>query len=649
MNPLLPLVLGSLKALLLVLVAAGAALTLRRRPARLRAVVWGTALAGCLIIPLVAPLLPSWSLPVPEGIARLVTPKETVTTVDVRLDQPRFNAPHAAIRAPEIAASEPIVRSRRVNWTSIFLSVWAIGAALMLARLGIGLWRMTRAIRRARPVEDHHWLAMLADARDQTGCRRRVRLVTSSEVEIPATVGFFRPVIVLPLHAKQWVWDRRQAVMHHETVHVARIDWPVRTVARLARAVYWFNPLMWWAVRRLDLEQELACDEEVLALGTRASSYACHLLGIARHAVPCPSPAIPALGMARRTHLEERIMSILNRTKHRRVGLAVLLPAAILMAAMVPALASVVPGDPPPRPADAELKQILTEMEEAEARIEPHLAKIEGIEIEMEPHLEMLENIEVSIDHSRLEEIEKQMEPFIERMEEIDMAPFHAQMEAMGEQLQNIIIHIDDGTLEDVQRQIHEQIEVHMELIEDIHVDMEPFLEQIKAIHVEMEDLHVEMANIHVDMEPFHEKMEQFHIEMAPFHEKMEQFHIEMEPFHEKMEQLHHELEPFHEEMELLGNRLEKAIKAEIAAYLRDELGAVTAPEADFHDAAARIVEDADINVHDDVVRVDAPRGNTRDILNDLYGPQRIGMQKAFDEAVERAVDGLSDLRIQAD
>jgi beta-lactamase regulating signal transducer with metallopeptidase domain/archaellum component FlaC len=622
---------------LLVLVAAGVALALRGRPARLRAVVWATALAGCLVIPLVAPLLPSWSLPVPASIARFVTPNEPVPPTVVRMTEPQINTGHTAILAHETAAVEPIGISHRIDWTTVFLTAWAIGAALMLARLGIGLWRMTRAVRRAQPFKDRYWLAMLGAARDQTGCRRRVRLVTSSEVEIPATVGFFRPVVVLPLHAKQWVWDRRQAVMLHEMVHVARIDWPVRTVARLARAVYWFNPLMWWAVRRLDLEQELACDEEVLALGTRASSYACHLLGIARHAAPCPSPAIPALGMARRTHLEERIMSILNRTKHRRVGLAVLLPAAILMAAMVPALASVVPGDPPPRPADAELKQILTEMEEAEARIEPHLAKIEGIEIEMEPRLEMLENIEVSIDHSRLEEIEKQMEPFIERMEEIeiDMAPFHAQMEAMGEQLQNLEIHIEDGTLQDVQRQIHEQIEVHMELIEDIHVDMEPFLEQIEAIHVEMEDLHVEMANIHVDMEPFHEQMEQFHIDMEPFHEQMEQFH--------------RELEPFHEEMELLGARLEEAIAAEVAAFLRDELGAVTSPEADFHDAAARIVDDASINVRDNVVRVDAPRGNTRDILNDLYGPQRIGMQKAFDEAVERAVDGLSDLRIQAD
>jgi len=539
------------------------------------------------------------------------------------MTEPQINTGHTAIPAHETAAVEPIGISHRIDWTTVFLTAWAIGAALMLARLGIGLWRMTRAVRRAQPVQDHYWLAMLGAARDQTGCRRRVRLVTSSEVEIPATVGFLRPVIVLPPHAEQWVWERRQAVMLHEMVHVARLDWPLRTVARLARAVYWFNPLVWWAVRRLDLEQELACDEEVLAQGTRASNYACHLLGIARHAAPCPSPAIPALGMARRTHLEERIMSILNRSNHRRVGLVVLLPAAILMAAIVPALASIVPGDPAPRPAGPELEQILTEMEEAEARIEPQLEKIEQFEIEMEPRLEMLERIEITIDHERLEEIEREMEPYLERLQEIeiDMAPFHAQMEAMEEHLQSLELHIDDGTLEDVQRQIHEQINAHMELIETIHVDMEPFHEQMEAIHVKMEDLHVEMANIHIDMEPFHEQMEQFH----------------------------RQLEPFHEEMELLGNRLEGAIAVEVASFLRDELGAVTSPEADFHDAAARIVEDARINVDDDIVRVNAPRANTREILIDLYGSQRIGVQEAFDAAVERAVDGLSPMRIQTD
>ena len=157
-------------------------------------------------------------------------------------------------------------------------------------------------------------------------------------------------VLALPPRAATWPYDRRRAVLLHEAIHVARFDWPVRIIARIARAAYWFNPVTWWAVRRLDLEQELACDEEVLSHGGRPSSYACHLLAIARSISTHPTTAISGLAMARRSHLEERIMTMLNRTNHRKVGSRALFATAILMAAMVPAIAAVYPGDPPPRP-----------------------------------------------------------------------------------------------------------------------------------------------------------------------------------------------------------------------------------------------------------------------------------------------------------
>ena len=64
-------------------------------------------------------------------------------------------------------------------------------------------------------------------------------------------------------------------------------------------------------------------------------------------------------------------MTILKRTTHRRVGLAVIIPAAIAMAAMVPALAAVYPTDPTPQTAGPELKAIMTEMKAAEERIAP--------------------------------------------------------------------------------------------------------------------------------------------------------------------------------------------------------------------------------------------------------------------------------------
>ncbi|MCK5377741.1 MAG: hypothetical protein KAJ97_11685, partial [Acidobacteria bacterium] len=209
------------------------------------------------------------------------------------------------------------------------------------------------------------------------------------------------------------------------------------------------------------------------------------------------------------------------------------------------------------------------------------------------------------------------------------------QMEEFEAQLESFKIHVDDGTLEEVQRQIHEQLEEQMKAIEGIHIDMAPFHEQMEAIHAEMEPLYRELEAIHIDMEPIHEQLESLH--------------IDMEPFHEQMEAIHKEMEPFHEEMERLGDRLERAISGEVEAVLREHLGAVTAPGAPIDEAAARIADDAHMHVDDNRVRVDASAREVREILSDLLGPHRVGASDAFDAAVDAAAEALSPLEIRID
>jgi soluble cytochrome b562 len=341
--------------------------------------------------------------------------------------------------------------------------------------------------------------------------------------------------------------------------------------------------------------------------------------------------------MARRTHLEERIMTILKRTTHRRVGMAVLIPAAILMAAMVPALAAVYPGRSEPRPASPELKQIMTEMQEIEAKIEPRLAQIEDIEIKMEPKLEALEEIEVTIDTSAMEDIEEKMKPYLERLEaiEIDMEPYQEQMEALEEQLKSIELHIEDGTLEEVERQIQAQMKAHMEGLEKLHLEMEPLMKQMEAIHLEMGDLHEQMAKVHIDMEPINEQMAKIQIDMEPFQKEMEKIHLEMEPFHK--------------EMDRLSDRMKQAMQGEVIAVLQAELGPVIAPGTPLDEAAALIAEDANLNIDDNTLEFRASKRRTREVLTDLLSDHRIGTQEAFDEAIDSAANALSPLVIVAD
>ena len=635
MDMVFTLVLGSLKALLLLTVAAGFSLALKGHPARLRAVVWGTALVGSLLIPIASALLPAVPVVVPVEIPALAGDSPALTTANMISRAHVESGTTTSTSTPHATFAE----APSASWTlpdrrTTLMVIWAVIVLALLVRQAVSHWQMVGIIRRATPIVDPEVLDLAEDVRMDVGCRVRIRLISSSELDIPAVFGFLRPVVILPTHYQAWLDDRLTAVLQHELIHVVRFDWPVRITARLACAVYWFNPLAWWAVRRLHIEQEMACDEEVLSLGSRASSYACHLLGIARTAVHHPTLAVAGLEMARRSDLEERIMRILNRSKHRKVGLAVILPAALLTAALVPAIAAVQPTEPGPRPASPELKAALAEMEEAEKRIEPYLERISEHEFELQPVMEKIEAIEIEIDHEAMARIEVEMAPIIARIEAIhfDMEPMHAQLEAMHESLESMELHIEDGTLEQIQDQIHEQMEAHHAEFESVHIDMEPF-------HDQMEDLHAQL-------EPLHEQLELLHLETMPSHEEMERFHAEMEPLHEEMERLHEEMEPFHEAMEELGERIEGAIAHDVADVLRSHLGPVTGPGGPFDEAAARIIDEGSLHIDDEIVELHASRTETREILNDLFSSLRIGTQDAFDQALEAAVVDVSNLEL---
>ena len=103
---------------------------------------------------------------------------------------------------------------------------------------------------------------------------------------------------MLPADASDWPEDRIRIVLGHELAHVRRGDWLVQMAAELVRSVYWFNPLVWIACRRLRLESEQACDDAVLKMGVEGSAYATELVDLAsafdsRHG-RCFFPAPPS-------------------------------------------------------------------------------------------------------------------------------------------------------------------------------------------------------------------------------------------------------------------------------------------------------------------------------------------------------------------
>lgn len=260
---------AALKGALLVILAGGLVVGMRRASAAARYHVWLLVVTGLMVIPVLSMLLPGWHvLPAWTELhfATAGPPGETRTPV---------GTPSSA-DSPATSLRDGISGM----WVMAPL-VWAAGSLVMMAPAALGLLSLRRLEAGTRVIRDGRWSSLLESLRGELGIRRRVLLLEGNEGCMPMTWGLFKTRILLPADAESWPVQRRRMVLLHELAHVRRGDFAADLMAKLARAMHWFNPLAWLAVRQLAVERERACDDLVLSSNSDAGEYAEHLLQVA--------------------------------------------------------------------------------------------------------------------------------------------------------------------------------------------------------------------------------------------------------------------------------------------------------------------------------------------------------------------------------
>src|SRR3989454_4264368 len=344
------------KSTVLLLLAAGVTVLLRRSAASLRHLVWTLACGGVLALPLASALLPNWRV---AGWPRLDVPvafdaEQLAPQVPERDPKPAarvVQTVHAPSPAPSATVDAELVRWRLTpDWTALVFPVWLSGVAAVLILLAVGIARIVWLDRVTRPVQDEAWLTLLDELSLELGLRRQVRLLQAKGPAMPMTWGIRRPTILLPAEADDWTAERRRDVLLHELAHVKRHDFLIQLVARIACAVYWFHPLVWLAATPLREERERACDDHVLRAGATPSVYATHLLEIARGVRAARATSLARVAMARPAQLATRLLDVLD-TQRCRDTLAArsALPASIAAIVVVVPLAAAAPRIPEPR------------------------------------------------------------------------------------------------------------------------------------------------------------------------------------------------------------------------------------------------------------------------------------------------------------
>lgn len=275
--------------------------------ASIRHHVWAVTILALLALPLFVFLLPAWHSATLGNAAALLAPTHA--------NQPNAfpsAAPSASVRA---ALTAPFTQT----WPFLLLALWVCGFSLATLRLLTGLLRLAWISARAKPLFDDAWMSAVLTQSNSPEIRRSVGLLQCrNPLAMPLTWGIFGPVIVLPGGADQWPAERRNIVLSHELAHIARHDWLLQICAEVARAVYWFHPLVWFAAARLRQESERACDDAVLRSGVAPSLYASQLLDLARTLKNSGRAWSTALAIARPSNLERRFAAMLNPSVNRR-------------------------------------------------------------------------------------------------------------------------------------------------------------------------------------------------------------------------------------------------------------------------------------------------------------------------------------------
>jgi len=322
-----------IKSAIVLAVAACIASALRRQSAALRHAIWTAGLVGALVVPLCSITLPAWqngfvgwaeNLFQTKGVDTSTLSSNTVAPVESAV----IPAPEAAPSAFPRTTADP-----ESHWTirQIGIAVWIGGAAIGLLFMLLGALRLAWVAIRSEPVTDPRWIEMAERVRQSLGFRRPVRLLQDQSSHFLGTWGILVPRVLLPFNANQWSDDRAWMVLGHELAHIKRHDWVVQVLAEAARAIYWFNPVFWLAYGRLRRESEHACDDTVIRMGAAGTHYAEELLELARTLRNENPVRSPILAMAQPSHLERRLVALLDPALNRLAAT----PWSVIVVALV--------------------------------------------------------------------------------------------------------------------------------------------------------------------------------------------------------------------------------------------------------------------------------------------------------------------------
>ncbi|MFT3705007.1 MAG: M56 family metallopeptidase [Agriterribacter sp.] len=192
-----------------------------------------------------------------------------------------------------------------------FSTAYLMVLLVLLVKLG-NAYMHSRKLRLEGLIEvDSYWQNLVNQYAKQIGIIKNVRIYFSEFIDVPATLDFFKPVILLPVAAFNHLSIQQvESILLHELAHIRRNDYLINIIASVIETILFFNPFVNLIAKSLKKEREHCCDDLVLQYKFDPHSYASALLSLEKMRIGFQPLAVAATGS--NNQLLGRVKRIMN-------------------------------------------------------------------------------------------------------------------------------------------------------------------------------------------------------------------------------------------------------------------------------------------------------------------------------------------------
>jgi beta-lactamase regulating signal transducer with metallopeptidase domain len=188
------------------------------------------------------------------------------------------------------------------------VEAWLLGVAFFSLRSAGGFLLLEHERRKQSITASARVLAMCQALQRRLGLERAIRYCECTWLQAPAVIGWFRPIVLLPVTALTGLSEEQlQLVIVHELAHIQRLDPFVNVFQISVETLLFYHPAVWWLNQRIRAEREHCCDDVAVSLCGNPVEYARALTLMEEWRTA------PALAMAaNRGPLSDRIFRVLG-------------------------------------------------------------------------------------------------------------------------------------------------------------------------------------------------------------------------------------------------------------------------------------------------------------------------------------------------